>query len=108
MTVGKIGNLTRLPNEVFRECKALANVTLPDTMETIGTAAFKHCYGLPEIVIPDSVTIIEEEAFSGCTSLQEIIVPDSVVKWAIMCLADAEAQRGLYSRNTSRTCPALV
>ena len=88
--------------------QALANVTLPDKMETIGTAAFKHCYGLPEIVIPDSVTTIEEEAFSGCDSLKEIIVPDSVVKMGNHVLADAEAQRGLYSRNTSRTCPALV
>ena len=49
-------------------------LVIPDTIEgnpvtTIGTFAFRFCTGLTNITIPDSVTSIGEGAFFGCSGL---------------------------------------
>ena len=53
----------------FENCDTLQSVTIPDTVEEIGTAAFKNCISLETAVIPDSVTEIADDAFEGCESL---------------------------------------
>ncbi len=49
-----------------------ANVTIPNTVTTIGTDAFQYNTSLRTVVIPDSVTTIEPYAFWGCTGLQSV------------------------------------
>lgn len=44
------------------------NLTLPNSLQTIGEEAFLDCTGLTgSLVIPNSVTSIGKKAFSGCT-----------------------------------------
>ena len=45
-----------------------------------GTSPFKHCNKLANVTIGNSVTSLGEEAFYGCTVLHEIIIPKSVSK----------------------------
>ena len=52
-------------------------VTIPDSVTSIGDYAFKDCYGLTSVTIPNSVTNIGELAFYGC-GLTSITIPDSV------------------------------
>ncbi|MDR2266491.1 MAG: leucine-rich repeat protein [Christensenellaceae bacterium] len=52
---------------------SLQEVTLSETLETIGTQAFSGCTALKKITIPASVTKIDANAFKGCTSLEELI-----------------------------------
>ncbi len=49
----------------------LTNITLPNSIETIGAEAF---YGTPltQIVIPDSVTYIAAGAFENCKNLESV------------------------------------
>lgn len=54
------------------------NVTVPETVTSIGDSAFKGCKSLTSITIPTSVTSIGEWAFAYCSSLTSIIIPDSV------------------------------
>ena len=54
------------------------DVTIPDSVTSIGSSAFYGCTGLTSITIPDSVTSIGDYAFSGCTGLTSITIPDSV------------------------------
>ncbi len=53
----------------FESCETLETVSIPNTVEEIGTAAFKNCTNLETAVIPDSVTEISDDAFDGCDNL---------------------------------------
>ncbi len=50
----------------FQRQKALKSITLPDSLEKIGSGAFINCSGLTEITIPANVDEIVPSAFS-CT-----------------------------------------
>lgn len=81
----------------------ITKVTIPATVEKIGTAAFSYCTMLREVVfesgsplteiawgsfgycesltkinIPDGVTVIEGMSFYGCSSLEEMQIPEGV------------------------------
>lgn len=47
----------------FKNSKDLKNITLPNTLTTIGIGAFSGCKGLSEVTIPKSVTAMYSDAF---------------------------------------------
>lgn len=53
----------------FENCYTLQSITIPDTVNEIGTAAFKNCTNLETAIIPNSVTEIADDAFDGCDNL---------------------------------------
>ncbi len=58
----------------FYNCTSLTNVTIPDSVTSIGNSAFYRCTGLTSVTIPDSVTSIEHGSFQNCTGLTSITV----------------------------------
>ena len=56
----------------------LANITLPDTVQTIGNGVFSDCLNLKTVTLPQSLTSIEQYAFYGCKKLAGIALPDSL------------------------------
>lgn len=64
----------------FRGCKTLKHITIPKSVTKIGWGAFAGCTSLQSIVIPESVTKIEHKTFEGCTSLQSIEIHNSETK----------------------------
>ena len=44
----------------------ITSITLPSSLQSIGSNAFRGCRELKEVYIPDSVTEIEAHAFSKC------------------------------------------
>lgn len=61
----------------FQACTGLCRVRMPGAT-TIGGSAFAGCTVLTDVEIPDGVTTIETGAFMGCQSLGYISIPNSV------------------------------
>ena len=58
----------------------LTEVTLPDSVTSIGAYAWKNCTGLEKITLPAKLTKIGDSAFYGCAKLTEIVMPETVNK----------------------------
>ena len=72
--------VTRIGEEAFRCCEALASVSIPKGVTEIGESAFCWCFGLQSVAIPDSVTRIGYGAFEGCMALASISIPEGVTE----------------------------
>ena len=62
----------------FSDCSSLTSVVIGDSVTSIGYEAFYNCSSLTSVVIPDSVTSIGGSAFYNCSSLTSVTIPDSV------------------------------
>ena len=56
----------------------LKEVSLPDTLTSIGYGSFYCCHALTQIVIPDSVTSLGSQAFSNCSALTDVVLSDGL------------------------------
>lgn len=64
--------VTSLSSYAFVGCQNLADATLPDTLQTIGTMTFYGCDKLDNVTIPASVRTIGSYAFADALSLSRI------------------------------------
>lgn len=71
-SVESIGDLA------FKGCASATSITIPNSVTSIGDAAFYYCTGLISVTIPDSVETIGNAAFDYCTSLASVAIPKSV------------------------------
>lgn len=67
--------VTSIPDRAFEEVTSLKSVTLPSTVEKIGTRSFRRT-GLTEVYIPYSVKEINQLAFAECDSLKTVTFQD--------------------------------
>ena len=64
-----------LGNKIFYDCDALKNVGLGMGIKQIPISAFEHCDVLKEIIIPHNVTKISANAFTTCVALTDVTIP---------------------------------
>ena len=77
-----------IPRSFFWNSSQLTEISLPETIKTIGANAFAECWSIQSLTIPSGVTTIDYSAFFNCSSLREIIIPESVVEIGTGILAD--------------------
>ena len=72
--------VTAIEKEAFRDCLNLIDITIPESVKTIGAAAFSGCTRLKDITIPNSVTKIEKWTFHYCLELTEVKTSNNVIE----------------------------
>ena len=70
---------------------ATGDVTILDSVTSIGDYAFCGCSSLESIVIPDSVTSIDGSAFDGCSSLTTVNYKGSQEQWGQISIGNSNS-----------------
>ncbi|MBD5132377.1 MAG: leucine-rich repeat protein, partial [Clostridiales bacterium] len=67
----EVYSLAVIGDSAFKDC-AFANINLPSTVISIGSAAFKNCINLTTVEIPYQVYELKDELFMGCEDLKNL------------------------------------
>jgi hypothetical protein len=73
------GGLTRLDAYAFQKCSQLSNITIPNSVLTIGSSAFADCTALAEIILPNGLRSFEGSTFSN-SGLVSVVIPPQVTQ----------------------------
>lgn len=74
-----IGNsVTSIGDYAFYRCAGLTSVSIPNSVTSIGDRAFEECLDMKSITIPNSVASIGSYAFQNCSGLTSFTIPNSV------------------------------
>lgn len=114
--------VTTVPASAFWSSYGVTDVTIPDTVTSIGDYAFQYCRSLNDVQIAGSVqaiprgafsgssimsvtigngvTRIEDDAFLECSSLKEVTLPASVKNIGYMAFNDCESLENVYLSGT--------
>lgn len=71
-------SVTSIGDHAFESCSSLTSITIPNTVKSIGEDAFAFCSNLVNVTISEGVTHIGEDAFWMCESLVSVTIPKSV------------------------------
>ena len=69
-----------LPQMTFLSCGALKDVTLVGTMGSISNRAFEGCGSITNLVIPEGIEKIGKLAFNGCNKLANVTLPSTITQ----------------------------
>ena len=78
-------NVTEIPNGTFINCSSLAAITIPQGVGEIGSNAFYGCSSLTSIEIPEGVKYLYEQVFYGCTALESVKLPQNLLRIDSYC-----------------------
>ncbi len=66
-----------IPAYTFKNSN-ITEITIPDSVATIGDYAFYRCESITDLSVPDSVVSIGENVFKYCTNLETLSIGDGV------------------------------
>ncbi|MBP5293834.1 MAG: leucine-rich repeat protein [Clostridia bacterium] len=69
---------SKVPDCAFYRCKGLREVTLSESILSIGSRAFSECVYLKTLTLPENCKTIGKGSFYGCERLQSVSFPDSL------------------------------
>lgn len=95
-------SISSISDYAFYGMTKLTEVSLPDTVTSIGKASFAFCSSLVSIKLPDALTSIGDCAFEGCVALETVTVPSGVTSLGARAFAFCKALKsGLIAGNIS-------
>lgn len=106
--------LISIGNRAF-EGTGFTSMTIPGTVQTIGTEAFQKCSHLTTVYIPGSVEVVASSAFKACTSLTKVSMVNGTQQINSDAFNGCTALKGIHMPSTIKTidkgafqnCPAL-
>ena len=66
-------------NVLIKSRGTATNITIPNTVTSIGQEAFQSMTGITSVTIPNSVTSIGNDAFYYCTGLTSVTIPNGTI-----------------------------
>ena len=87
---------------VFGDCSNLKTVNIGNQVKTIPAYAFYGCTGLTEVTIPNSVTSIGYDAFRGCNKLIDANVTTTQTTATINITSPTQYNLGLYYSDSDK------
>ncbi len=71
--------VTKIATRALSSCKTLTDISIPDSVTSMGMAVFEGCANLTSAVIPDSAVVQSPNYFfNGCEKLKNVILGDGV------------------------------
>ncbi len=78
VTFATDSEITSIPYNAFKGCAFVKEITLPQTVKTIGEQAFNGCSSLKAMSLPFGLTHVGTSAFEDCSALVVLDIPNSV------------------------------
>ena len=94
-------SVVTIGDRAFQGCSSLTNITFGNSVSNLGVSVFEGCSSLKVVTLPNSVTNVGASAFSACTSLTNLTFGNFVTS------IGADAFNGC-SNLTTLTIPNLV
>lgn len=92
-----------VPDRAFYGCSSLTNITIGNSVTSIGSYALSGCSSLTSITIGNNVTSIGSYAFSGCSSLTSVNYSGTVDQWVqikgLFAIMSSNTSKKLYINN---------
>lgn len=64
---------------VFKNCKSLQNIDLPQNIKVLGAGFFWGCYNLESVDLPNNCSAICDNAFRDCVNLKTFTFPEHLM-----------------------------
>ena len=96
-------SVTSIGRFAFLSCRSLESVRIPEGVTSIGDSAFWCCHSLASVTIPESVTCIGNGAFQDCGALTSVKIPEGVTRigdcafWGCSALTSVSIPEGVTS-----------
>lgn len=97
-------SVTSIGRWAFYYCSSLTNVTIGNSVASIGDYAFYYCSGLTNVTIGNGVTSIGSSAFYYCTRLKTVLYKGTTEQWSKISIGSdnghlTSADRYYYSES---------
>lgn len=82
---------TKIDSRCFQGL-SIRDVTIPNTVTSIGYSAFEGCSNLKEVTIGNGISILGDSVFKDCTSLQSINIPSTITQINNTCFSNVHCK----------------
>lgn len=83
-------------NSAFRSSPNLSSIVIPNSVTSTGTAVFMDCVSLMDVIIGNGLPTIEQSTFSGCDKLTTITFGSSITSVGWFAFSDCSNLETAY------------
>ena len=96
-------SVTSIGSYAFRKCRYLEKISMSDKVTSIGAYAFYECVALESFTVPAGVTQIYIGTFSYCPALKSVMMSDNVTYIGKEAFISCRSMERIYISNSVKT-----